>query len=120
MSSRVDQPSDVKGKGIAETASVQESSQGALVPTKDGDKSWDKEAHEEVEVRVESVLEGDNRVFKKIINLDLLHSLDTLGVALNKQPSNMRVEESTISVVRVSISVTVLVMDAVISAPMEQ
>lgn len=84
-----------------------------VTPAKAGDKSREEEAHEEYERNVVLVLPPDDRVLGKVGYI----SNTRLAAGLDKHPTDVRIPEPTVSVVRVEVGVGVTVVGAVTTRP---
>jgi len=89
----------------------------ALAPALDCDLGWEDVAHVEREPRIEFLLKHDDRVLMEVAEIQLLPGADHLWVLLDVQPAHVGEEKTAHGVMRISVSLTVLVVDAVVAGP---
>lgn len=109
----------MKDNAISESSRNKECVPEVLTPKMTGDLSWHNKTHVEREPWVKFLLEGNKGIFQQVREVHVSSSLYNIGMLLNQQPTDMREKETTCSVVRVSLGLTKLVVNTVITSPME-
>ena len=103
VSSRVHQPGEVQHTDVSQGTSSPVAVPEVVAP-KHADQAGEDEAHKQVDPGIQPLLEHHHGVLKKVIEGQLLSSLNNILVLLHKQPSNVGKEESALGIVRVSVS----------------
>lgn len=116
MCSRVDQPGSVKGKCITEEIQEHRVREG-LAKEVHRDNSGHNEAHKRHESKVVLLLESEDRISIKIAHVNIVSFLLDVRMLAYQQPTNMSEEESTSSIVWVSICLRVFVVHTMVSSP---
>ncbi|GMT22773.1 hypothetical protein PFISCL1PPCAC_14070, partial [Pristionchus fissidentatus] len=119
VSGGVDQECGVECEDVSEHAGDVEGDERRLSPEVDGDESGKNEADECGKGKIVPSLECKNGVVVEVGDVDLRsHFLQFLTLS-RQQPSDVRVEESPLGVVRVGLGVCPFVMTTMVSRPLD-
>lgn len=116
----VDQPGNVKHTHVSEAAQNEEGSGKVLAPAIVGNDGRKEEAHQNIEKGIGFLLEHDNWVGKHVTHIQFTSSFHNIRMLLDQQPSAVGKEEASGSIVGVGICFAVLVVDSVITDPVEK
>lgn len=113
----IDAPRDVQDPCVTETSREEPSVRPRFVPIKYRNYCRQNKAAKRHDDCPIILLKHQNRIGFQVGNVDFLSSSTNIRMLLRHQPANMWEKESPSSIVRVSICVKILVMDSVISRP---
>jgi hypothetical protein len=92
-------------------------SKDGFLPDKDRNQCRKKGCKKQVKPRIIVLLKLDNRVFQEVVKVQDHGLLFQLRMLLPQKPTDVSKEEPSMSVVRISVSLTELVMHSVVSTP---
>lgn len=110
VSGRIDEPSSVNSCDPTIDAEKERCAEG-FTPVKPWNQRWNNKGHQNHQRNVIFVLKHNDRVGFQVAHVNLRPKLFHVWMLFTKQPANVREEESTTGVVRVSVCVTKLMMD---------
>ena len=117
VSCAVDQPGEVQYDAIPKPTSDEEGIPKFLAPVVARDLGRHNVAHVQGEPRIESLLELNDRIFGQVREVHVTSGLDNGWMLLDEEPSHVSKEKATHGVVRISVSLTELMVNAVITRP---
>jgi hypothetical protein len=118
VSGAIHEPSEMQNNRVSQPPGHEERRPEALSPELHGDLSREHEAHVQGEPRIKLLLEHNNRILVKVAEVQLLPRANDLRMLLQVQPSHVRKEEPAHGIVRISVGLGILVVDAMVSRPM--
>lgn len=119
MGSGVDKPGEVKNKHISQRSGDEETIPEFLPPVMLSDLSGEYKAHVQCEPWIQLLLEHDYGIFVQVSEIQFFPCPDNLGMLLDIQPAHVSEEKSPCGIVRIGIGLGILVMNTMVTSPVE-
>jgi len=120
VSGTVDEPGAVEGPAVPHEGTDEEGCPELLSPAVHGDGSGQEETDQEDQLQVMSSLELQQGVLVEISEVDILALDADVWVLFDHEPAHMCEEESATGIMGVSLGLRVLVVNSVVTGPLDQ
>jgi hypothetical protein len=117
MSTRIDEPSGVEDIHVTKDIDDEERVEETLIPKIPWNQGRTNEGKDKVQIEVILVLKSNDGIIHEVIKVQLLCLENYFRMFPSQEPTNMSKEESSMSVVRIGIRLSKLVVNQVISDP---